>query len=124
MAELELMLKVQGQTLSIQEFQDMIGKHFFDKLYKQLQRDSHQPFPIHDPTEGELIGYPLQVVLGHPQNKHFRGTALEHVKYAFYCFSDLLKQLDSLQNTSYVRSLNSTITPPYRFPAVVHALLA
>ncbi|XP_077168238.1 uncharacterized protein LOC143824652 [Paroedura picta] len=51
MAELELMLRDQGQTLSIQEFQDLIGKHFFDKLYKQLQRDSNQPFPIHDPTQ-------------------------------------------------------------------------
>ncbi|XP_060114954.1 uncharacterized protein LOC132586839 [Heteronotia binoei] len=50
-AELEVTLKVQGPALSIQEFQDMMGKHFFDELYKQLQRDSHQPFPIHDPTQ-------------------------------------------------------------------------
>ncbi|XP_048375569.1 uncharacterized protein LOC125446089 isoform X3 [Sphaerodactylus townsendi] len=50
-AELELTLKTQGQTLSIQGFQDMIGKYFFHELYKQLQRDSHEPFPIYDPTQ-------------------------------------------------------------------------
>ncbi|XP_054856992.1 uncharacterized protein LOC129344406 isoform X2 [Eublepharis macularius] len=50
-AELELTLKAQGLTLSMQGFQDMIGKHFFEELYQHLQRDSHEAFPIHDPTQ-------------------------------------------------------------------------
>lgn len=68
--------------MSIQEFQDMIEKHFFDELYRQLQRESRQPFPIHDPTQGELTGYTLQVisflVVNSPQNSILEESFLQN----------------------------------------------
>ncbi|XP_019401302.1 PREDICTED: uncharacterized protein LOC109317212 isoform X2 [Crocodylus porosus] len=49
--QVEAALKTQGPTLSVQEFQDMIRRHYFKELYRQLHKDDNEPFPVHDPTQ-------------------------------------------------------------------------
>nr|XP_028564539.1 uncharacterized protein LOC114585819 [Podarcis muralis] len=49
--ELEATLKTWGPSLLVQEFQDMMGKHFFEDLYSQLLGGNKEPAPIHDPTQ-------------------------------------------------------------------------
>ncbi|CAI5794730.1 Hypothetical predicted protein [Podarcis lilfordi] len=49
--ELKATLKTWGPSLLVQEFQDMMGKHFFEDLYSQLLGGNKEPTPIHDPTQ-------------------------------------------------------------------------
>ncbi|KAM7139782.1 uncharacterized protein RBU57_015846 [Macrochelys suwanniensis] len=49
--QVEAALRTQGPNLSVQEFQDVIRKHFFRELSSQLRRDDSDPFPVHDPTQ-------------------------------------------------------------------------
>ncbi|XP_053222764.1 uncharacterized protein LOC128402568 isoform X2 [Podarcis raffonei] len=49
--ELEATLKTWGPSLLVQEFQDMMEKHFFEDLYSQLLGGNKEPTPIHDPTQ-------------------------------------------------------------------------
>ncbi|KYO33790.1 uncharacterized protein LOC102563695 isoform X3 [Alligator mississippiensis] len=49
--QVEAALKTRGPTLSVEEFQDMIRRHYFKELYSRLHEDDNEPFPIHDPTQ-------------------------------------------------------------------------
>ncbi|XP_065429004.1 uncharacterized protein LOC101953243 isoform X2 [Chrysemys picta bellii] len=49
--QMEAALRTQGPNLSVQEFQDVIRKHFFRELSSQLHGDDSDPFPVHDPTQ-------------------------------------------------------------------------
>ncbi|KAM9117614.1 uncharacterized protein ACDP82_017025 [Pangshura tecta] len=49
--QVEAALRTQGPNLSVQEFQDVIRKHFFRALSSQLHGDDSDPFPVHDPTQ-------------------------------------------------------------------------
>ncbi|XP_025070637.1 uncharacterized protein LOC102373169 [Alligator sinensis] len=49
--QVEAALKTRGPTLSVQEFQDMIRRHYFKELYSRLHKDDNEPFAIHDPTQ-------------------------------------------------------------------------
>nr|XP_033777322.1 uncharacterized protein LOC117348864 [Geotrypetes seraphini] len=49
--DVEKVIQTQGPTLSIQQFQNVINRHFFTKLYSMLNKDEHAPYPIHDPDQ-------------------------------------------------------------------------
>ncbi|XP_030078290.1 uncharacterized protein LOC115482553 isoform X2 [Microcaecilia unicolor] len=49
--DVEEVIRTQGLTLSIQQFQNVISRHFFTKFYSILCKDEHEPHPIHDPSQ-------------------------------------------------------------------------
>ncbi|OCT91141.1 uncharacterized protein LOC108709187 [Xenopus laevis] len=49
--ELETVIKTQGPSLSVEEFQIVINKYFYSELFKLLNKEGSGPLPVHDPTQ-------------------------------------------------------------------------
>ncbi|XP_018413129.1 PREDICTED: uncharacterized protein LOC108787928 [Nanorana parkeri] len=50
-SEIEAALKMGGPALSIQEFQMVINKHFYQDLFNALNKGENSQIPVHDPTQ-------------------------------------------------------------------------
>ncbi|XP_056415174.1 uncharacterized protein LOC130356971 [Hyla sarda] len=49
--EMQAVLKTAGVSLSVQEFQTIINKHFYQDLFNSLNKGGNNEFPVHDPTQ-------------------------------------------------------------------------
>ncbi|XP_044139681.1 uncharacterized protein LOC122930386 [Bufo gargarizans] len=50
-SDMKAVLKTAGTSLSVQEFQTIINKHFYQDLYSSLNKGGSDQFPVHDPTQ-------------------------------------------------------------------------
>ncbi|XP_063811910.1 uncharacterized protein LOC135049882 isoform X2 [Pseudophryne corroboree] len=50
-SDMEAALKTGGPTLSVQEFQMVINKHFYQDLFSALNKGESNQLPAHDPTQ-------------------------------------------------------------------------
>ncbi|XP_075054301.1 uncharacterized protein LOC142140470 [Mixophyes fleayi] len=50
-SDVEAALKTGGPTLSVQEFQMIINRHFYQDLFNSLNKGESSQFPVHDPTQ-------------------------------------------------------------------------
>ncbi|KAM5180775.1 uncharacterized protein ACMZJ9_001333 [Mantella aurantiaca] len=50
-SDIEAALKTGGPALSVQDFQMVINKHFYQDLFNALNKGGESQFPVHDPTQ-------------------------------------------------------------------------
>ncbi|XP_069801030.1 uncharacterized protein [Dendropsophus ebraccatus] len=50
-SEMPAVLRTAGTALSVQEFQAIINKHFYQDLFNSLTKGGSNQFPVHDPTQ-------------------------------------------------------------------------
>ncbi|XP_072287142.1 uncharacterized protein [Pyxicephalus adspersus] len=50
-SEIEAALRMGGPGLSVQDFQTVINKHFYQDLYSALNKGGNSQLPVHDPTQ-------------------------------------------------------------------------
>ncbi|XP_075706985.1 uncharacterized protein LOC142741499 [Rhinoderma darwinii] len=50
-SDMQAALKTAGTSISVQEFQTVINKHFYQDLFSSLNKGGSNQFPVHDPTK-------------------------------------------------------------------------
>ncbi|XP_073526889.1 uncharacterized protein [Phyllobates terribilis] len=50
-SDIQAALKTEGTSLSVQEFQTIINRHFYQDLFISLHKGGSDQFPVHDPTQ-------------------------------------------------------------------------
>ncbi|CAN2391498.1 hypothetical protein PRIEUP_LOCUS1538 [Pristimantis euphronides] len=68
-SDMQALLKKAGTSLSVQEFQAIINKHFYQDLFDSLNRAGSNQFPVHDPTQATPHWSYLTKVTTYPRTK-------------------------------------------------------
>ncbi|KAG8590612.1 hypothetical protein GDO81_006812 [Engystomops pustulosus] len=67
--DMQAVLKTAGISLSIQEFQSLINKYFYEDLFTTLNKGGSSQFPVHDPTQATPHWSYVTKVTTHPRTR-------------------------------------------------------